>query len=69
MSRRSQQALTPGAEGSSSLFAGAMGAYENPSNHRTIDFDDPIEAAEIIQPADPLPRQVERFKRRPSRNS
>ncbi|WP_199873807.1 TIGR02391 family protein [Streptomyces sp. Root369] len=36
-------------EAVSALLAGAMGAFNNPSGHRTVDFDAPIVAAEVIQ--------------------
>ncbi|MEV7297634.1 TIGR02391 family protein [Streptomyces microflavus] len=52
--------------GMMSFFAGAFGAFRNPMGHRTVHFDDPMEAAEIIQTADLMLRIVRRAQKRDS---
>lgn len=47
-------------EAISHLFAGALGAFKNPTSHRVVDFDEPAVAADIILLADLLMRLLDR---------
>lgn len=56
--------VVPEQEAVRDLFTGAIGAFKNPTSHRTVEFDSPIEAASIIHLADLLLRIVDRAKAR-----
>jgi uncharacterized protein (TIGR02391 family) len=43
------------------LFAGALGAFKNPTSHRIVDFDDPALAADAILLADLLLRLADQL--------
>jgi uncharacterized protein (TIGR02391 family) len=47
-------------EAMGALFAGAIGAFKNPISHRTVNYDDPILAAEAVLLADLLLRLLDR---------
>jgi uncharacterized protein (TIGR02391 family) len=47
-----------------SLFVGGIGAFKNPASHRTVSYDDPAEAAEVIYLADLLMRLLNKIERR-----
>lgn len=47
-----------------SLFVGRIGAFKNPASHRTVSYDDPAEAAEVIYLADLMMRLLDKIERR-----
>jgi uncharacterized protein (TIGR02391 family) len=42
------------------LFAGFMGLFKNPTSHRSVDYESPTEAAEVVLLADLLLRLLDR---------
>jgi uncharacterized protein (TIGR02391 family) len=51
-------------QGQMNLFKGAFAAFRNPLGHTSIEFDDPIEAAEVVLFADLLMRQLDHVAER-----
>lgn len=51
-------------QGQMNLFKGAFAAFRNPLSHRSIEFDDPTEAAEVVLFADLLMRQLDHVEQR-----
>lgn len=51
-------------EGTRALFAGSYGVFRNPSGHREVNYDDVVEAAEMVQTASLLMRILDRAETR-----
>lgn len=49
-------------QATSDLFAGAIGLFKNPSSHRDVDWENPIECAELIYLANHLLRIADKHK-------
>jgi uncharacterized protein (TIGR02391 family) len=58
------EAETAEQQGQMNLFKGAFAAFRNPLGHTSIEFDDPIEAAEVVLLADLLMRQLDHVSNR-----
>lgn len=57
-----KDALPAERQATSDLFAGSIGLFKNPSSHRSVNYNDAAEAAEMILFANYLLRIVERCK-------
>jgi uncharacterized protein (TIGR02391 family) len=51
-------------QGQMNLFKGAFAAFRNPLGHRSVEFGDPTEAAEVVLFADLLMRQLDHVEER-----
>jgi len=51
-------------EGIRSLFAGAYATFRNPAGHHDVEYEDVVEAAEVVQTASLLMRMLDRVERR-----
>ena len=55
------QSAEPGEQqATADLFASAIGSFQNLASHRTVEFEDPLEAAQVLQLADLLLRIADR---------
>ena len=52
----------------SDLFAGALGSFKNPTSHRSVTYQDPTEASEVILLADLLMRILDAVEAKPAKN-
>jgi uncharacterized protein (TIGR02391 family) len=47
-------------EATAALYAGAIGTFKNPTSHRQVRYDDPVEASDVVRLADLLLRILDR---------
>lgn len=58
------EAESPEQQGQMNLFKGAFAAFRNPLSHRSVEFRDPTEAAEVVLFADLLMRHLDHVEQR-----